>query len=122
MRTIRISNEVWDEMKKVGEFGETADDVLRRVFNLSAPESKKAKSRPRYATRRMSSHVNSKFLIVEFEGGHRRQFVLPDNNDKLAIRRVRDEAVKFAEENEASLGQINAVKKALTDAGYHLIK
>ena len=32
MRTIRISNEVWDEIAKKGKFGENEDDVLRRQF------------------------------------------------------------------------------------------
>ena len=35
MRTIRISEKVWDEIAKRGKFGETPDDVLRRVFNLA---------------------------------------------------------------------------------------
>lgn len=122
MRTIRISDDVWEAMKKVGEFGETPDDVLRRVFKIEPSETNEVKSRPRYARRRMSAYVNSNFLIVEFEGGPRQQFPLPDSANKLAIRKVRDDAVQFAEDNEASLGQVNAVKKALTDAGYHLTK
>jgi hypothetical protein len=35
---------------------------------------------------------------------------------------VRDAAVQFAEENGATVGQVFAVKKALTEAGYHLVK
>ena len=31
---IRISGEVWDEIARLGEFGETPDDVLRRFFRL----------------------------------------------------------------------------------------
>ena len=34
MISIDISKEVWDEIAKRGKFGETADDVLRRVFEL----------------------------------------------------------------------------------------
>jgi hypothetical protein len=35
MRTIRISEEVWNEIAKLGKFGETPDDVLRRAFKIS---------------------------------------------------------------------------------------
>jgi hypothetical protein len=47
---------------------------------------------------------------------------LPDVTDKKGIRTVRDLAVEFARQNGASIGQENAVKKALTDAGYWLVK
>jgi len=47
---------------------------------------------------------------------------LPKRDDKAGIRRVRDAAVQFAEENGATVGQVFAVKKALTEAGYHLVK
>ena len=40
----------------------------------------------------------------------------------MAIRKVRTDAVDFAKDNGASDGQIAAVKKTLTDAGYHLTK
>lgn len=123
MRTIRISDEVWEAMKKVGEFGETPDDVLRRIFNIKSSEIiKKAIIRPRYAVKRMSAYVKGHLLIVEFEGGVRQQFTLPDKQDKVALRKVREEAILFAEQNGASSGQVDAVKKALTDEGYHLRK
>ena len=34
MRNIRISEEVWQAIAKEGKFGETEEDVLRRVFKL----------------------------------------------------------------------------------------
>jgi len=68
----------------------------------------------------MSSDVLSGKLIVEFASGHRREFKLPSKSDKQGIYSVRDEACPFAEEHEATLGQTNAVKKALTDAGYYV--
>ena len=42
--------------------------------------------------------------------------------DKAAIQAVRDKAVVFALESDASVGQMYAVMKALTDSGYHLTK
>ena len=35
MRTIRISDAVWKAMAEYGKFGETADDVLRRILKVS---------------------------------------------------------------------------------------
>ncbi|MDA8089429.1 MAG: hypothetical protein M0Z61_04305 [Nitrospiraceae bacterium] len=144
MRTIRISEEVWDEMKKIGQFGETADDVLRRVFKvqgspkrarlplpgnpeditrpIEAASEKRIKPRPRYAERKMPCYIADNHLVVEFVGGLSKRFALPSHDDKMAIRKVRTDAVDFAKDNGASDGQIAAVKKTLTDAGYHLTK
>ena len=43
MRTIRISEEVWDEIAKRGVFGETPDIVLRRIFGLDKSTDKHLK-------------------------------------------------------------------------------
>jgi hypothetical protein len=34
MKTIRISDEVWKEFERIGRFGETPDDLLRRVLKI----------------------------------------------------------------------------------------
>ena len=34
MRHIKLSEEVWQKIAERGQFGETEDDVLRRVFDL----------------------------------------------------------------------------------------
>ena len=34
MRTIEVSDPVWQEIATRGKFGETEDDVLRRVFEI----------------------------------------------------------------------------------------
>lgn len=131
MRTVRISEAVWDQIAARGKFGESIDDVLRRVFGLeaenSAPEEAKATSRRQMngrsknkATNRMSANVDMNKLTVEFASGDRKEFQLPNRNDKLEIRNTRDKACEFAESVGATLGQINAVKKALTEAGYHI--
>jgi len=123
MKTIRISDEVWDEIAKKGKFGETEDDVLRRIFSIAGPSRPTPRPMPprvKKATLRMSTFVRSGTLFVEFENGRKNQWALPDQQDKDGIRKVRDAAVDFAQQNSASLGQMNAVKKALTDAGYYV--
>ncbi len=77
----------------------------------------------RFATKRMSSRVESGKLVVAFEDGARKERTLPKRSDKGSIRKIRDDAVSFALENGASdKGQTNAVRKALTNADYHLTK
>ena len=129
MRTIRITDEVWRAIAARGAFGETEDDVLRRVFELEEPAMKvraigtghRGRGDTRYATKRMSTPVSNGQLIVEFEGGARQQWSLPDRDDKEGIRRVRDTAVRWAQGQGASdPGQTNAVRKALTNAGYYV--
>ena len=131
MHKINISDEVWDEIAKRGKFGETEDDVLRRVFGIEDKPGKATRSfassrgrgKVRYATKRMSTRVEAGQLVVDFEDGVGNRWQLPDRQDKAGIRVIRDEAIKFALENGASdPGQTNAVRKALTDAGYHLTK
>ena len=129
MRTIKVSEVVWNKIAERGKFGETEDDALRRVFGLPAlaPEQKQPVRRGRgairYATKRMSARVENGTLIVAFEDGARHEWPLPNRVDKVNIRNVRQAAVAFALENGASdPGQTNAVRKALTDAGYHLTK
>ena len=39
MRTVRISEEVWESIAQRGKFGKTVDDVLRRLLNLGPPNS-----------------------------------------------------------------------------------
>lgn len=125
MKTIRISQEVWEAMVKVGKFGETPDDVLRRVFKITGNiplKSNLPKTLRRYSQQRMSARVEAGELMVIFENGKRQSWELPNSSDKLAIKYIRDQAAEFASNNGASIGQVNAVKKALTEAGYHLTK
>ena len=125
MRTIRISEAVYKQIAERGKFGETPDDVLRRVFNISEPPraSRTGRGRsPNKATNPMSARVENGCLSVSFQSGHAESWDLPSKGDKEGIRKVRDRACEFAEMNGATEGQVNAVKKALTDKGYHLIK
>jgi len=139
MRTIEISDEVWQAIAAQGKFGETEDDVLRHVFNLPTrteqawtpskgngehPRTRRPSAVPRrsFATQRMSSYINNGQLHVSFAGGASRSWSLPAGNDKAALLSMRAKAVSFAKENGATLGQVNAVKKTLTDEGYHLTR
>ena len=118
MRTIRISNEVWDAIADKGKFGETPDDVLLRVFDIAKKPNFNRSGR--IATQRMRAIVQDNWLFVSFVDGQSEEWDLTDANDRNTIRRIRDEATKFAHINNATVGQINAVKKALTEEGYYV--
>jgi hypothetical protein len=71
----------------------------------------------------MSARVTDDgYLLIEFLGGQSNKWKLPSKHDKNGIRRVKGLAIEFAQNNEASLGQINAVVKAMTDAEYWTTK
>ena len=132
MRTIRISEEVWNEIANRGVFGETPDIVLRRVFgvdNTSDDEQKiernvsmKTRRKARYATDRLTTRVEGNTAIMSFASGASRTFPLPDRLDRDEIRNVTTDVMNFVEEHGGTEGQINAARKELTDAGYHIVK
>ena len=129
MRRVRLSDEVWEAIADKGKFGETEDDVLRRLFKLppakgSGRRGPRGRGSTRYATQKMSARVEHGLFTLEFEGGAREQWRLPsDQKDVAAIKSVRDAAVRFGLDNGASdPGQTNAIRKALTEAGYYVSK
>jgi hypothetical protein len=132
MQDIRVSQEVWDAIAKRGKFGETEDDVLRRVLGVAPAGAqergrlaggRKGRGNIRYATKRMSSRKEGDHLVVEFSDGKAGRWKLPDHKDKEGIKRLRETAAAFVVSNGGTdPGQTNAVRKTLTDAGYFLHK
>ena len=126
MRTVRISEEVWESIAQRGKFGETVDDVLRRLLNLGPPNSevqrKERRRIPSRASQKMSARVHNGMLTVSFEDGGRENWTLPARTDIAGIKRLTREAMEFAEQHKASEGQLHAVRKALTDAEYWVTK
>jgi hypothetical protein len=138
MRTIRITEDVWQAIASHGKFGENEDDVLRRILELppnstsdgililtkggrSSYQTPLGKRRT-FAKRRMTSYIGSNQLYIEFNGGASSSWSLPDRSDKAGIRSALEKAIQFGKSNGATLGQINAIRKTLTDEGYHLRK
>lgn len=134
MRNIRVSDEVWEEIAKRGKFGETEDDVLKRVFSIRPSVRDQGNDQvgsatdPSRATDRMHARVygigGDAHLKVRFQtSGEEQHFGLPkDRSDKRAIRAALSKALQFGRSNGASRGQMFAIRKALTDMGYHLTK
>jgi len=137
MRSIRVSEEVWQAIAGRGKFGENEDDVLRRVLDLpqnSAGESnaftgnaggshRASTSRSKsMAKQRMTSYIGNDQMYIEFQDGASSSWILPERKDKTGIRAVLTKALQFARDNGASGGQRNAVRKTLTEEGYHLTK
>jgi len=127
MKTIEVSDAVWGAIVSREKSGETPDDVLRRMFKIPSDRSHVSKRRSsggkRLATRPMRDpRIENGQLVVEFEDGPNRWWTLPDRNDKISVKKVTHEAMAFARDNGATEGQENAVRKALTDNGYHITK
>ena len=130
--TIELTEEVWKEIARRGQFGETEDVVLRRLFGLeqirhpnpAAPANRSSQGTPRrrFATDRQSVYSRGDRLIVSYESGARQQWSLPAQDDKLSIRRLIDEVTVFGHANGATHGQVLALRKWLTERGWHLTK
>ena len=119
MRNIRITEEVWLAIASKGKFGESEDDVLRRMFGLpSRGASKQVTPRTRIATNKQSVHIADETLIVEYADGGSRRWKLPAQDDHEAIRRVRDQAWRFADEHEATIGQKQGIVHRMCSCGY----
>ena len=71
---------------------------------------------------RLTTKVEGGKLLVSFADGTARTWGLPAREDKAAIRSIRDDAIRFAHDHRATPGQENAIRKALTSAGYHLTR
>ena len=138
MKTIRISDEVWKAIADRGKFGETEDDVLRRVFKIQEPQpdvsmvkhqqavieeqqgGRAYAWKERRADVAMYQRVEGGKLILEFETGQREEWKLPSQTDAAAIRQIRDAAVEFVKKHGGTEGQVGAAMRALTSRGYHV--
>lgn len=127
-RTVQISDVVYEHVATHGKFGESVDDVLRRLLGLDeATSTRHGRSdssasqgrRSRQATTRMSARVEAEQLVVEFRGGPRRTWRLPASRTGQAVANLSGEARTWAEAQGATYGQSKAVHKALTNAGFY---
>lgn len=89
-------------------------------LNDPAPTGPKGRGNRRYADKRQSCKVQDGRYHITL-GTDRKNWLLPDKSDQPSIRRLRAEAETWARARGATSGQIDAVRKGLTDAGYYLI-
>jgi hypothetical protein len=138
-RVIRISDTTYELLGKHAQAFETPDAVMFRILqNLKVPQRPQgtvlqppgsvtavsARSRgPNRSKRRLRTSAKGGELMVEFAGEKVRTWSLPQSqSDKAKIRAVRDDAWAYARSVGASDGQLRAIQKALSDAGYHLLR
>jgi len=125
MPTIKISEEVYEEIAKRGKFGETVDDVLRREFGLVAGAQPRRQGRVRHAVRRMRPTVkgerSGRVLEIEFNGGATNRFPLPPVEERESFRAVLKQAIDWAKSEGAAPGQLNWIRKVCNEAGYYLV-
>lgn len=130
-RTVSISDEVYAYIAERGRFGESTDDVLRRLFSIGneaspseTPSSARVhpprpRVRQRLANRRLSATVLDGFLCLAFAGGPEDKWQLPARDAHDAIAELSVKAQAWAESHGATYGQQKAVHKALTESGYY---
>lgn len=122
MKTIRIDDDVWNEIAKRGNFGEKENDVLRREFNLNHIDTSKTSFGKRKTIKRMRADVLNGELIVNFDDGLSKKWLLPRPDDKMNFRKIRGDAIEFVRKNDGTDGQVAALVKALNSSGYYLTK
>jgi len=74
MRKITVSEQLWQAIAAKGKFGETEEDVLRRMFHLpDAPQRLNRTGAPpgrgnkRFAEKQMKARAERGRLVIEFE-------------------------------------------------------
>lgn len=118
--TIRITQPVWDAISERGAFGETPDDVLRKVFGLPPRTRRKGRGE----TVRISevrdlalgvAMVRAGTLILKLRGAPIAMWPLPD--DAAGIAEVRTQAIDYAKEHGADQAEAR-IDEALASSGY----
>jgi negative regulator of replication initiation len=123
MKIIKVSDEVWNEIAQRGKFGETEEDVLRRVFGLASTNKEVNMRRKRVATDTLHPEFqDEKHYKITFDSGREKVFPLPDKTDREGVKELTDKVMRFVKDAGATIGQINAARKALTDRGYLIRK
>jgi hypothetical protein len=130
LRSVQVSEEVYEVIAQDGKFGESVDDVLRRLLGLPerlgqstpytvTPRRRPSRTRPRLSERTISARVEGGQLLLAVEG-EQISWDLPSRHEVERIRTITYEALAWAEERGATIGQLKAVRKALSEAGYYL--
>lgn len=97
------------------------NEIMKEKGSISTPRKAQYRRQP-FASQKMASCISHNQLHLEFQDGGSCSWTLPNPKDKARIREVLYKAMAFAKDHHASRGQINAVRKKLTDEGYHLTK
>ena len=122
-KTVTVSEEVWGHVAEHGRFGESFDDVLRRMLGLREAPAASGSRRPsqnRRAERRLSPYmVDDGCVVLGWDGGEELRLRLPARDDRSAITQLAAEAKRWARDGGASDGQLKAIDKLLSEAGYY---
>jgi negative regulator of replication initiation len=119
MRTIRISEDVWQALVRRGKTGDSMNDILRRVLKIDKSHGGKQAATVKDSSRRMRVRVIDDVLIISFDGGPSKDWQMPLRRDGAGIRKVLQSAAKFAEKQGASRAQVKRIEDTVEQAGYY---
>ena len=69
----------------------------------------------------MTPKFEGQELTLSFSNGLSKRWLLPNQDDKQSLAKIRAEMLDFAkQQNDATPGQLQAITKALNGAGYYI--
>jgi hypothetical protein len=75
---------------------------------------------PNRSTRRLSpNRFQDGYFVLGWDGAEELRLQLPDRTDRVGIASMITEAKRWAAEGGATHGQLNAIDKTASDAGYY---
>ena len=133
MKRENIDDDVWQYVAdEYGRFGDRWCDALRRGLGIPLPAQPATRARiarangdgrRRLAEVRLDRRTRDREIAFRFGNGPWKTWTLPtDRENTIEVRRIRDEAVDYGRANGATEGQLNAIRKAFSDAGYYLAR
>lgn len=99
-----------------------SDGEVSSNRGLQASISPPRRPKSRIATHTLRHWIADGRITFAFDDGPSSEWALPAKADKDGIGKVRSEAIAWGKKVGATDGQVDAIKKALTSAGYHLRK
>lgn len=122
-RTVTVSEAVWGHVAEHGRFGESFDDVLRRMLAIDDNRDRATtgrRSHQRRAERRLSPYtLEEGSVVLGWDGSEELRVALPARDDRQSITRLVGQAKEWARAGGATEGQLKAIDKLFSEAGYY---
>ncbi len=110
-----------------GQLSHRSCNAIKNATIFPDASEREAGSKPgrqnRIAERRLGWQITGREVSFRFSDDPWESWELPANKeDKQEVRRIRQEALDFGRANGATPGQLSAIEKVFSDAGYYLTR